>query len=180
MIENKEHSRSQLGKLISKYLVFVGMFVGAGFISGSTVHLGEGINPWDISILVIGVILFLVSTSIQEFVFNKRSIKESGVLKFLLYSLALSLGVGMASGGTQHFIDTPGYSSYLIPVGLGLGMIAFFLKEKEVFTAKKWLQMIVIIITISISLIWFLGQIGDILPESLLQNQRHNHDSHAH
>jgi len=87
MIENKEHSRSQLGKLISKYLVFVGMFIGAGFISGSIVHLGEGINPWDISILVIGVILFLVSTSIQEFVFNKRSIKESGVLKFLLYSL---------------------------------------------------------------------------------------------
>jgi len=86
----------------------------------------------------------------------------------------------MASGGTQHFIDTPGYSSYLIPVGLGLGMIAFFLKEKEVFTAKKWLQMIVIIITISISLIWFLGQIGDILPESLLQNQGHDHDSHAH
>jgi MFS family permease len=178
--EKKEQQKSSLNKIIGKYLVFIGMFVGAGFIAGSIVHLGEGINPWDISILIIGIVLFLASTSVQEFVFNKRSIKEAGVLKFLLYSLVLSLGVGMASGGTQHFVDTPGYSSYLIPIGLGLGMIAFLLKEKEVFTRKKWLQIISVIIISVIMLVWFLGQIGNILPESLLQGQGHDHGTHAH
>ena len=172
--------KSPLLKPISRYLAFVGMFVGAGFISGSIVHMGEGINTWDVSVLIVGVIFFLASTSVQEFVFNKRNFKDSQVLKFLLYSIVLAIGVGMASGGIQHFVDTPVYSSYLVPTGLGLGVIAFFLKEKEVFAPKKWLQIISIVVSVTIVSILILGQIGQALPEYLLHKQSHDHGSHEH
>jgi len=136
--------KPSLGRSVSRYLAFVGMFVGAGFISGSVVHLGEGINTWDISVLIVGVLFFLASTCMQEFVFNQRSIKDVEVLQFLAYSIVLALGVGMASGGVQHFVDIPRYSSFLIPIGLGLGVLAFFLKEKEMFTPKKSLKIVVL------------------------------------
>jgi len=184
MIENKAGSvatpEPSLGRSVSRYLAFVGMFVGAGFIAGSIVHLGEGINTWDVSVLIVGVLFFLTSTCVQEFVFNQRSIKDVEVLQFLVYSIVLALGVGMASGGVQHFVDTPGYSSFLVPIGLGLGVLAFFLKEREVFTAKKWLQIIVVVLALTMAAIWILGEIGKALPESLLQQAGHNHDSHAH
>jgi len=111
--------------------------VGAGFISGSVVHLGEGINTWDISVLIVGVLFFLASTCMQEFVFNQRSIKDVEVLQFLAYSIVLALGVGMASGGVQHFVDIPRYSSFLIPIGLGLGVLAFLLERKRDVHTKK-------------------------------------------
>jgi hypothetical protein len=172
--------QSSLVKPISRYIAFVGMFVGAGFISGSIVHMGEGINTWDVSVLIVGIIFFLTSTCVQEFVFKKRNFKDAQVFQFLLYSIVLAIGVGMASGGIQHFVDTPAYSSYLVPTGLGLGVIAFFLKEKEVFAPKKWLQIISIVVSMTIVSILILGQIGQVLPESLLQKQGHDHDSHEH
>ena len=183
MTEIKETNTTPKASLltpISRYLAFVGMFVGAGFIAGSIVHLGEGINTWDVSVLIVGVLFFLASTCVQEFVFNKRNIKDAKVIQFIVYSIVLALGVGMASGGIQHFVDTPRYSSYLVPIGLGLGVIAFFLKEGEVFTSKKWLQIVGSVIGLVVASIWLLGVIGKVLPESLLHNQGHNHDSHAH
>jgi len=187
MTETKETNatpKASLLKPISRYLAFVGMFVGAGFIAGSIVHLGEGINTWDVSVLIVGVLFFLASTCVQEFVFNKQSYKDLEVVQFILYSIVLALGVGMASGGVQHFVDTPGYSSFLIPTGLGLGVIAFFLKERVVFTPKKWLQIVSTVIVATLVAIWLLGEIGKTLPESLLHQgghgHGHDHDSHAH
>lgn len=167
-----------LGRQIGRYLAFVGMFVGAGFISGSIVHLGEGFNLWDLSMLVVGVLFFLVSTCVQEFIFSKKNIKDVKIIQFILYSLVISIGVGMASGGTQHFVDTPVYSSYLIPIGLGIGMVTFFIKEKVAFAPKKWLQIVSIVIIMVIVLILLLGQIGKVLPEP--HSQYHGHDSKTH
>jgi len=180
MAEKKEFNELQVSsrsRLIARYFAFVGMFVGAGFISGSIVHLGEGINPWDVSVLVVGVLFFLTSTFVQEFVFSNKNFKEAKVLQFLAYLLVLSVGVGMASGGTQHFVDTPIYSSYLIPIGLGLGVIAFFLKEKERFVSKQWFQIVGTVFIMTIVLIWLLGLIGKNLPESLLHQKGHSHSS---
>lgn len=121
-------SPSLFKKVIAPFLTFALMFIGAGFISGSIVHLGEGVNPWDVSILSIGVLLFMIGSYVQEILYNGKSLKEEGTLFFLFFSLLLSLGIGMVSGGTQHYVDTPSYSSYLIPIGLGIGMLAFVLK----------------------------------------------------
>ncbi|MEK7545069.1 MAG: hypothetical protein AAB551_02975 [Patescibacteria group bacterium] len=124
--------------IIFPFLTFITMFLGAGFISGAIVHLGEGVNPWDVSILFIGVALFIIGHYIQEFIYNKKDLKEAGTVKFIFFSLLLSLGIGMASGGIQHFVDTPKYSANLIPIGLFLGAIAYTLKNNIALAKSQW------------------------------------------
>lgn len=117
---------------------FILLFIGAGFISGGIVHLGEGVNWWDGSLLVLGIVLFVLGSYLQEVLQHQKNLREEGVLAFLGYSLLLSIGVGMASGGTQHFIDTPSYSAVLIPLGLALGACAFVLKQGIQLTKGEW------------------------------------------
>lgn len=117
-------------KVLAPFFTFAALFIGTGFISGSIVHLGEGVNVWDLSVLGMGVLLFTTGSYIQETVFNGKSLRDGGMISFLFTSLILSLGIGMASGGMQHFSDTPSYSAILIPVGLAIGIIAFAFKQK--------------------------------------------------
>ena len=179
-MDKKQHNQTfSIKNFMNKYLAFVGMFVGAGFISGSIVHLGEGINPWDVSVLVVGVLFFLISTCVQEFIFNKKDYKQAGVVSFILYSIVLSIGVGMASGGFQHYVDTPEYSAYLIPIGLGLGLIAFLLKEQAQLSFVTWLKYFISIIVFVVVSIWGLNALIQHIPETLLQGQGHSHGGHA-
>jgi uncharacterized protein (DUF305 family) len=66
-----------------------------------------------------------------------------------LFSLLLSIGIGMISGGVQHFTDFPLYSSYLIPLGLVLSFVAFLLKGNYMIKAKIWSGLFVGAIIIS-------------------------------
>lgn len=101
-------------------------YVGVGLISGSVVHagtLGGGSLKYAVLILL-GVITFVVGTIMEE---RKKS--ERSLLKYVLISVVLSLGVGMVSGGTQHYLDGPFYASFLIPIGLGVGYVAFIFRD---------------------------------------------------
>lgn len=122
-------------KVILTYLSYLALFVGTGFISGAIVHSG---NPADIGkyivIGVTGVSLFILGSFVQESILNKDNLREEGSVKFFLFSLLLSVGIGAISGGTQHFTDFPVYSSYLVPVGLVLSWFAFVLKNNFRFT----------------------------------------------
>lgn len=55
--------------------------------------------------------------------------KEVITFSYVIISIALSFGVGMVSGGTQHYLDGPVYASFLIPLGLLLGYITFLMRE---------------------------------------------------
>lgn len=136
-------SDTLLTRVIAPYGTFVLLFVGAGFISGGIVHLGEGWNLWDASLLVLGVACFIVGSYVQEVLYHKKRLQEEGVVRFLAYSLLLSIGVGMASGGTQHFIDTPRYSMYLIPLGLLLGAGAFVGKQNISLEKREWRRLMI-------------------------------------
>ncbi len=121
--------------VIISFLSYLSLFLGTGFISGAIVHSG---NLSELSkyflIGIVGFSLFIAGSFIQEFILNKENLKEEGVFKFFLFSLILSIGIGMISGGTQHFSDFPIYSSYLIPLGLIVSYIAFLLKNNFTFT----------------------------------------------
>lgn len=123
--------------VILGYLSYLALFIGTAFISGAIVHSG---NISELSkyiiIGVIGVSMFISGSFVQEFILNKENLREEGVVKFFLYSLLLSIGIGMISGGTQHFSDFPVYSSYLIPLGLILSYFAYLLKNNFTFTKK--------------------------------------------
>jgi len=130
-------------KAIIPFIIFILLFFGVGFISGGAVHLGEGVNVWDISLVVVGILLFVTGSYIQEVIFNKKNLIAEGIIPFLVYSLVLSIGVGMASGGIQHFVDTPQYSMFLIPIGLIIGLFAFIFKQNIQLASQQWVKLIV-------------------------------------
>jgi hypothetical protein len=62
---------------------------------------------------------------------NGRKLGNALRVFFLITtSLLLSFGIGMLSGGIQHFTDFPDRATILIPVGLTLSFFAFCLKNE--------------------------------------------------
>jgi O-antigen/teichoic acid export membrane protein len=160
-------------RVFAPFLTFIALFIGTGFVSGSIVHMGEGINSWDLSLLGIGVVLFVAGSVIQDVQQGMRRIKEGGIIMFLLLSLLLSIGIGMASGGMQHFVDTPAYSAVLIPLGLALGFGAFIFKERIALTTKEWLLVLPGTLAVAVAVAVALRATAGALPESLLQDHAH-------
>ncbi|MEU0680148.1 MULTISPECIES: hypothetical protein [Streptomyces] len=105
-------------------------FVGAGLISGAVVH-----HPLDparyTKIAVIGVLVFLVATLVNEFLLAANRPALPRAILVIAASLLLSFGIGMLSGGLQHFEDFPDRGAVLVPLGITVSFIAFVLKDPE-------------------------------------------------
>ncbi|MFE1288847.1 hypothetical protein [Streptomyces sp. NPDC058751] len=114
--------------MIGDYLGYTTTFVGAGLISGAVVH-----HPLDpdryTMIALIGAGVFLFATVLNEFVLKRQRPGTSKVVAIVLSSLALSFGIGMLSGGLQHFEDFPERAATLIPFGLALSFVAYVLRH---------------------------------------------------
>ncbi|MDX3458717.1 hypothetical protein PV396_43500 [Streptomyces sp. ME02-8801-2C] len=115
--------------LLGNYLGYAATFVGAGLISGAIVH--HPLDPARYTVIaVIGAVVFLCATVLSEFVLTKQRPNASRVLGLVAASLALSFGIGMLSGGLQHFEDFPERGAMLIPLGLTLSFIAYVLRHE--------------------------------------------------
>lgn len=121
-------SRRESASLPWRYLGYVGYYVGAGLISGAVVH--HPMDPTRYSMIAAaGVLVFLLATVLNDIVLASEKPVLSRMLRVLGTSTMLSFGLGMLSGGMQHFADLPERCAVLIPVGIVLSFIAFFLKE---------------------------------------------------
>ncbi|CAM5583167.1 hypothetical protein ACTFBT_05690 [Streptomyces microflavus] len=116
--------------LSARYLGYVGYFVGAGLISGAVVHYP--LDPARYTrIAGLGVLVFLAATVLNEFVLTRQRPAVPRVLLVIGASLLLSFGIGMLSGGMQHFDDFPDRAAVLIPLGIAVSFVAYYLKEAE-------------------------------------------------
>ncbi len=110
--------------VLGRYLGYVAYFVGAGLISGAVVH-----HPMDPSrytkIAAAGVVVFLFVTIFNEFVLTRTRPGVGSLARALGLSLLLSFGLGMLSGGLQHFEDFPDRAAMLIPSGIVLSFAAY-------------------------------------------------------
>ncbi len=141
--------------LLLAYFSYLILFLGTGFISGAIVHSGNIKDiPKYLVIGIIGVALFIAGSFVQEYIVNKDTSKSNNRFQFFVFSLLLSLGIGMISGGTQHFTDFPSYSSILIPLGLVVSFFAFVFKNN--FNFSKNIAIIGGIITL-LALPFFAG-----------------------
>lgn len=114
--------------LVRPYAGYVGYFVGAGMISGGIVHYP--LDPMYYGILVVGgAALFLAATILNEIVLSAAPASTRRLARLVGASLLLSLGIGMLSGGIQHFTDFPERAATLIPCGIALSFGAYVLRN---------------------------------------------------
>ncbi|MFE2166965.1 hypothetical protein ACFXB3_18145 [Streptomyces sp. NPDC059447] len=122
--------RTRRRSLAARYLGYVGYFVGAGLISGAVVH-----HPLDpdryTRIAGYGALVFLAATVLNEFLLTRERPGLPRVLLVIGSSLALSFGIGMLSGGLQHFDDFPARGAVLVPLGLVVSFVAFVVKDAD-------------------------------------------------
>jgi hypothetical protein len=152
-------------EIIKPYLAYIAMFVGMGLISGSIVHADQAFER-SIILMTVGVFLFSVGSYIQEVVYKTNNIETEGVLKYILYSLMLAMGIGMISGSTQHFYDTPVYASYLLPIGTFLSSLGFTLRNNYALSRKMWGILVPAGLLFSVVLFLALNTYAKTLPEN--------------
>jgi hypothetical protein len=114
--------------LIRPYLGYVGYFVGAGAISGGVVHYPLN-PPYYTALVIAGATLFLAATILNEVVLSTATISRRRLIRLVGASLLLSFGIGMLSGGIQHFTDFPARAATLIPLGIALSFGAYVLRN---------------------------------------------------
>ena len=122
--------RKRKTSLAGRYIGYVLYFVGAGLISGAVVH--HPLDPARYTMVgIIGVFVFLVATLVNEFLLATDRPPFARALVVIAASLLLSFGIGMLSGGLQHFDDFPARGAVLVPLGIVVSFVAFVLKDAE-------------------------------------------------
>jgi hypothetical protein len=118
------------------YLVYVVYFLGVGMTSSGIVLMP--FNPIRYAIiLATGLCLFSTGTFINEFIIDRKQMSVLKILKLVIVSLLLAIGIGMISGGISHFKESPIYASYLIPLGFIISIISFFIKNAYILSKKQ-------------------------------------------
>lgn len=90
-------------------------YLGMSFITGAVAH-GFFSSSRSLITAVLGIIFFLIGHLMMS---EHTSAKELS-----LQSL-LAVGVGIFTGGIQHFPDSPERSVWIVPLGLLISLAAF-------------------------------------------------------
>ena len=140
-------------------------YVGVGLISGSIVHAGTlgGHSLRYTMLIILGIVAFTIGTYLES---DHKLDKK--FLSFIFVSVLISIGTGMVSGGTQHYLDGPVYAATLVPFGLLVSYFAYMWREyKGALTRKK----IAGVFVCSLLLFGVLYGIAKELPESSHHHQ---------
>jgi len=108
------------------YVSHILRYVGVGLVSGSIVHAGTlgGGSLKYIVLIIMGITAFTIGTLME----NKQKF-DKHLLSFILISTVVSIGTGMVSGGTQHYLDDPLFAAMVLPLGLFIGYVAFLVRD---------------------------------------------------
>jgi len=149
-------------RVLRPYLVYVLLFVGAGMVSGGVVHYPLNENFYGI-LAALGGIVFAIGSLANELLSGKGLPKAGALFSLILTSLLLSFGIGMLSGGIQHFTDFPSRAAILVPAGITLSFIAYCFKAKlfQRTAIRKVSTAGVLVLGISISSLVVLTNIAD-------------------
>ena len=173
------NQESTFQKLFLPYFVYIGLFIGTGFLSGSIVHYP--MNPGRFTVIgILGALIFTTSSTVNEKYFNKQNFQKEGLLKIIVFSLILSLGIGMISGAVQHFDEEPLYASYLIPIGLLVSLVGYVLKNDVRFAPKKFALLggvtVVLLAALGFSLHSLAHGMAPTHSHEEMVNDEHGHD----
>lgn len=137
--------------VLSPYLSYVGFFLGIGLVSGSVVHFPG--DPARYAVIgTVGILLFVASSLVDEVLIKKRRLHDDGLIRVILSSVVLSVGIGMVSGSIQHFSDTPKYAATLIPVGIAVSLLGFLLKTQAAWSRALVVHVLGLLLVICLPL----------------------------
>jgi len=134
-------------------------YVGVGLISGSIVHAGTlGGDAFNYIVLITaGIICFTIGNLVEY-----RNEKTVTLLRYIGISVIVSIGTGMVSGATQHYLDGPIFASMLLSLGLLLAYVSFVYRD---FKGDLSVKKVLIAILLSFVLWFILSTIAHRLPE---------------
>jgi len=134
-------------------------YVGIGLISGSIVHagtLGGGTLKY-IVLIIAGIICFTIGNLIEY-----KNEKIVTLLRYIGISVVVSLGTGMVSGATQHYLDGPVVGAMLLSLGMLIAYISFLFRDYRKYLSVRR----VLVATVAATVLWgILLNIAHSLPE---------------
>lgn len=156
----RSHRAPHTPPLAGRYIGYVLYFVGAGLISGAVVH--HPLDPARYTVVgVIGVFVFLIATLVNEFLLASDRPALPRALMVIGASLLLSFGIGMLSGGLQHFDDFPARGAVLVPLGIVVSFVAFVLKDADASSRRIFGPMGLAVLLIAAGAYFGLNVIAD-------------------
>lgn len=155
------------------YVTYVLLFLGMGLISGSIVHMPVDPVKYTL-IMLVGAAMFGFASFINDLK-DHGDMGTGAVVRSLIYSLLLSVGIGMVSGGIQHFSDNPAYSATLIPIGFGVSLFSFVLKHNPRLSVKRAYAVIAIFAVLVLPLKLGLDYIVSDTPAAASESRGHGH-----
>ena len=100
-------------------------YTGISFTAGAITHgfFSEERAIWT---AVFGVAIYLVGGTLEKIA---NPDKDHSWTDVLAIGIVASIGLGFFTGGLQHFPDSPGRSSWVVPVGFAMSLLAMYLME---------------------------------------------------
>ncbi|MCX5404047.1 hypothetical protein OHA37_09135 [Streptomyces sp. NBC_00335] len=165
---------SRKRSLAARYLGYVGYFVGAGLISGAVVH-----HPLDpdryTRIAAYGALVFLAATVLNEFLLTRERPGLPRMLVVIGSSLLLSFGIGMLSGGLQHFDDFPARGAVLVPAGILVSFTAYVVKDAETPTRRIFSPLGLTVLAVAALAFFGLREVAASMETETAPGGGHNH-----
>jgi uncharacterized cupredoxin-like copper-binding protein len=100
-------------------------YTGISFTAGAITH-GFFSGERAIWTAVFGVAVYLVGGTLEKIA---NPDKHHSWTDVLAVGIVASIGLGFFTGGLQHFPDSPGRSSWVVPVGFAMSLLAMYLME---------------------------------------------------
>ena len=142
-------------------------YTGISFTAGAITH-GFFSGERAIWTAVFGVVIYLVGGTLEKLA---NPDKDHSWTDILLIGIVASIGLGFFTGGLQHFPDSPARSSWVVPVGFAMSLLAMYLMEGK---GKVKMKVVFIYGTISLALVIVASLY------SLSHFNEHGGDGHSH
>jgi len=117
-------------QILRPYALYVALYLGVALTGGSVVHLPLAPARY-LLIGGIGVLVFIAASVADARRRHATGLEGpgGGLGRFVGWSVALSIGLGMLSGSIQHFIDFPHYAAALLSLGVPMTLAAYVGRE---------------------------------------------------
>lgn len=108
-------------------------YSGISFISGAVNH-GFFSGQRSLWTAAIGIVLFVLGAVLEHrMADNAADQPQTSLLRTLALGSLLSVGLGFFTGGLQHFPDSPARSSWVVPLGFFVSVLALALSTPRVW-----------------------------------------------